>query len=159
MNDILADLDRWKNQQLVVLYFHMVPTINPMLSPPFLNYTIVCFTQCSLFLQKICFLLHSCLQCITCGTCVTKINAVNIVTVRSRHLCHLACLCSHVLRAYCNFESKQAYLITLFGRHPNKKLHTCLVHRHPNIRSHSVLLSYRNKLLIKRFRKRTSQVK
>ena len=26
---------------------------------------------------------------------------------------------SHVLRAYCNFESKQANLITLFGRRPN----------------------------------------
>ena len=28
---------------------------------------------------------------------------------------------SHVLRAYCNFESKRAISITLFGRGPNKK--------------------------------------
>ena len=34
---------------------------------------------------------------------------------------YLACLPSHVLRAYCTFESKQANSITLFGRPPNKK--------------------------------------
>ena len=34
-------------------------------------------------------------------------------------LVYLACLRSHVLRAYCNFESKQASSITLFGRRPN----------------------------------------
>ena len=33
----------------------------------------------------------------------------------------LACLSSHVLRAYCNFHSKQAISITLFGRRPIKK--------------------------------------
>ena len=38
-----------------------------------------------------------------------------------RHWRRLACLPSHVLRAYCNFESKQAVSITLFGRRPNKK--------------------------------------
>ena len=32
---------------------------------------------------------------------------------------YLACLHSHVLRAYCNFESKQANLITLFGQRPS----------------------------------------
>ena len=31
-------------------------------------------------------------------------------------LAYLACLRSHVLRVYCNFESKQAISITLFGR-------------------------------------------
>ena len=36
-----------------------------------------------------------------------------------RHSCCLACLHSHILRAYCNFESKQAIFITLFGRHAN----------------------------------------
>ena len=39
-------------------------------------------------------------------------------TSRSRRL---ACLRSHVLRAYRNFESKQAISITLFGRRPSKK--------------------------------------
>ena len=34
---------------------------------------------------------------------------------------YLACLLSHVLRAYCNFESKQAVSITLIGRRLNKK--------------------------------------
>ena len=38
-----------------------------------------------------------------------------------RYLRHLACLHSYVLRAYCNFESKRAFSITLFGRRPNKK--------------------------------------
>ena len=37
----------------------------------------------------------------------------------TRHLRRLARLHSHVLQAYCNFESKQAILITLFGRHAN----------------------------------------
>ena len=41
-------------------------------------------------------------------------------TPRDRHSRRLACLLSHVLRAYCNFESKQANSITLFGRRPNK---------------------------------------
>ena len=36
-----------------------------------------------------------------------------------RHSRCLACLHSHILHAYCNFESKQAILITLFGRHAN----------------------------------------
>ena len=39
-------------------------------------------------------------------------------TSRSRRL---ACLRSHVLRAYCNFDSKQAISITLFERRPSKK--------------------------------------
>ena len=50
-------------------------------------------------------------------------------TPRGRHSRRLACqepmglfnLRSHVLRAYCNFELKQANSITLFGRRPNKK--------------------------------------
>ena len=33
-------------------------------------------------------------------------------------LVHFACLRSHVLRAYCNFESKQVFLTNLFGRGP-----------------------------------------
>ena len=36
-------------------------------------------------------------------------------TARGRHLRCLACLRSHVLRAYCNFESKEANSITLYG--------------------------------------------
>ena len=40
---------------------------------------------------------------------------------RGRHSRRLACLRSHVLRAYCNFESKQANSITLFGRRPDWK--------------------------------------
>ena len=35
-------------------------------------------------------------------------------TARGRHLCRLGCIRSHVLSAYCNFESKQANPITLF---------------------------------------------
>ena len=38
-----------------------------------------------------------------------------------RYLRHLACLHLHVFRAYCNFKSKQANSITLFGRRPNNK--------------------------------------
>ena len=42
-----------------------------------LNYfKIVCFTQCTLFFQKVCFLLPICLPCVICGSYVTKINAV-----------------------------------------------------------------------------------
>ena len=42
-------------------------------------------------------------------------------TSRSRHF---FCLSSHVLRAYCNFDSKQSISITLFGRCPSKKKRT-----------------------------------
>ena len=43
-------------------------------------------------------------------------------------LVYLACLSSHVLRTYCNFESKQANSFTLFGRHPNNNK-TCKQNR------------------------------
>ena len=42
-------------------------------------------------------------------------------SARGRHSRRLACSRSHVLRAYCNFESKQANSTTLFGRRPNNK--------------------------------------
>ena len=44
-----------------------------------------------------------------------------VVTERGRHSRCLACLRLHVLRAYCNFESKQASSITLSGPRPNNK--------------------------------------
>ena len=37
---------------------------------------IVCFTQCTLFFQKVCFLMPICLPCDIWGSYVTKINAV-----------------------------------------------------------------------------------
>ena len=40
-------------------------------------------------------------------------------TSRGRHLRRLACLRSHALCVYCNFESKQVISITLFARRPN----------------------------------------
>ena len=82
-----------------------------------LNYLIVCFARCTLFFQKVCFVLPICLPCVICGSYITKMNAV--LWHNARHSRRLACLHSHVLRAYCNFESKQANSITLFGRRPN----------------------------------------
>ena len=41
--------------------------------------------------------------------------------LRGTHLRHLACLRLHVLRAYCNFKSKEVILKTLFGLCPNNK--------------------------------------
>ena len=41
-----------------------------------------------------------------------------------RLVCSLACLRSFILRANCNFESKQAISSTLFGRHPNNNYNT-----------------------------------
>ena len=56
-----------------------------------------------------------------------------VVTQRATDVCvawlvYLACLRSHVLRDYCNFESKQANTITLFGRRPNNNK-TCKQNR------------------------------
>ena len=42
--------------------------------------------------------------------------------IRVAWLVYLACLRPHVLRAYCNFESKQANSISLSGRRPNNKV-------------------------------------
>ena len=84
------------------------------------------FTKSALFFQYVWFLLPICLPCVVCGTYLTGSNAVPRDTSRGRHsgrvawLVYLACLRSHVLCAYCNFESKQAISITLFGRHPNR---------------------------------------
>ena len=59
------------------------------------------------------YLLPICLPCVICGSYVTKINAE--MWHSALHSRRLACIRSHVLRAYCNFESKQANSITLFG--------------------------------------------
>ena len=40
---------------------------------------------------------------------------------RGKHSRRLVCLRSHVLRAYCNFESKQTISSTLFGRRSNNE--------------------------------------
>ena len=89
------------------------------------SFKIVCFTQCTLFFQKVCFLLPICLPCVIGGSYVRKINAVlwdsALADIRVAWLVYLVCLRLHVLRAYCNFESKQANSITLFGRRPNNK--------------------------------------
>ena len=51
-----------------------------------------------------------------------------VVILRGRHSRRLAGLCSHILSAHCNFKSKQANSITLFGRRPNNELcNTCAV--------------------------------
>ena len=42
-----------------------------------LNYLLVCFTQCTLSFQYVCFLLPVCLPCIIFGPYVTRINAVS----------------------------------------------------------------------------------
>ena len=85
-----------------------------------LNYLIVCFTQTTLFFQKVGFLLPICLPCVICGTYETKINAVLWHSAR-KTFASFGLIRSHVLRASCNFESKQANSITLFGRRPNNK--------------------------------------
>ena len=88
-----------------------------------LNHLIVCFTTCTLFFH-VRFLFSICLPGVICGTYVTRINVVSSHFARQtlwsrRLLVYFACLRSHVFRAYCNFESKQAISITLFGRRPN----------------------------------------
>ena len=44
-----------------------------------LNYLMVCFTQCTLFFQKVCFLLQICLPCVICGTSGTYVTKINVV--------------------------------------------------------------------------------
>ena len=94
------------------------------------NYLIASFTRCTLPFQCVCFLLPICLPCVNCGTyciahkcCVLTHRAADI---RVALLDLNSCLRSHVLRAHCNFESKQANLITLFGRRSNNKRTNCL---------------------------------
>ena len=91
-----------------------------------LNYLIVCITRCTFIFQYVCFLLPICLPCISCGTYCNE-HKCCVVTHRTADfrvawLVYLACLRSYVLRAYCNFESKQAIAITLFGRRQNKTM-------------------------------------
>ena len=82
------------------------------------------------FFQKVCFLLIADLFAVRYlwvvrnedNCCVVKKRAADI---RVAWLVYLAYLRSHLLRAYCNFESKQANSITLFGRRPyNKRMST-----------------------------------
>ena len=65
-----------------------------------------------MFFQKARFLWQICLPSVICGD-----------TTRGRHSSYLVCLRSHVLRANCNFESKQANSIALFGPRPDNKIH------------------------------------
>ena len=49
------------------------------------------------------------------------VRVVRVEDIRVAWLVYLDCLRSNVLRAFYNFESKQAISITLFGRRPNNK--------------------------------------
>ena len=51
------------------------------------------------------------------------VRVVRVADISVTWLVYLACLRSHLLRSNCNFESKRAILITLFGRRPNKKMY------------------------------------
>ena len=57
---------------------------------------------------------------VVCNEDKCSVATQRAADIRVAWLVYLACLRSHVLRAYCNFESKQANSITLFERHPNK---------------------------------------
>ena len=85
-----------------------------------LNYLIVWFHLVYLVFPKSLFsiadLFTVCYLWVVCNEdkcCVVTQRAADI---RVSWLVCLACLRSHVLRAYCNFESKQANSITLFGQ-------------------------------------------
>ena len=73
--------------------------------------------------QKVCFLLQFVRHGLSVG-CICDDNKCCVVTYRGAKtriawLVYLDCLCSHILHTYCNFESKQANSITLFGQCPN----------------------------------------
>ena len=74
------------------------------------------------YLFVVCYLW---VECNEDKCCVVTQRATD---VRVAWLVYLACLRSHVLRDYCNFESKQANTITLFGRRPNNNK-TCKQNR------------------------------
>ena len=85
-----------------------------------LKYLVICLTQCTLFFNTFVFYIASLFAvrflwevCNKDKCCVLTHHAAD---TRVAFLAHLACLRSHVLRANCNFESKQAISITLFGR-------------------------------------------
>ena len=75
-----------------------------------LDCIIVCFTQCTLFFQKVCFLLPICLQCIICGSHVTKINAVLWQEIRVAWLVYVRTYCKPI--ATLN-QNKRAHLLSL----------------------------------------------
>ena len=76
-----------------------------------LRYLIVCFTKCFLFFfsRYVRFSIAGILFVVRYlwGVCMCRDAS------RSRLSHRLACLRSHVLRAYCNFESKQVISISL----------------------------------------------
>ena len=54
--------------------------------------------------------------------CVVTHRAADILVASLGLFTWVAYVCKYVLLAYCNFESKQAILITLFGRRPNNNI-------------------------------------
>ena len=81
---------------------HLIEGVRLIQCPLNTGFTVVCFTQCTLCFQKVCFLLQIWLLCIICGTYVMKTNGV--VTQCAADICvtwlaYLACLHSHTLLA------------------------------------------------------------
>ena len=91
-----------------------------------LNLLIVCFTQCTLFFSIRLISIANLFAVRYLWDVCNEDNCRD--TSRGRHssrvawLVYLACLHSHVLRAYCKLESKQAISFTLLGRRPNNKV-------------------------------------
>ena len=103
-----------KRRYWYVLRIHLFKEIHlilwniALLTSGVLKNLIVCFTRCTLFFQYVCFLLPICLPCVSSGTYCNEDELLCRDTSRGRHSRRLTCWHSHALRAYCNFESKQA---------------------------------------------------
>ena len=96
--------------------------------PPHWKLSLHCFNMFIAFnsfvhtLLGIAFLCCKVFEIVKVGSSMYPVNrAFFLVCFLSytRHSCRLAYLHSHVLHAYCNFESTQVISITLFGRRAN----------------------------------------
>ena len=85
------------------------------------SYLILCFTKCTLFFQKVCFLLPICLPCVICWSYVTKINAVLWHSARQTFVSLCLFTFARIARLL------QLWIKTSeFGRRPNKYSRTTL---------------------------------
>ena len=89
-----------------------------------LNYfEIVCFTQCTLFFPNSLFSIADLFAVrylwVVCNEDKCCVVAQRAADIRVAWLAYLACLPTHVLRAYCNFEWERANSISQFGRRQN----------------------------------------
>ena len=138
-----------KRRYWYVLRIHLFKEIHlilwniALLTSGVLKKLIVCFTLCTLFFNTFVSYCRFVCRALALGHIVTRMNAVSWhIAWQTFASLGLFTFARIALRAYCNFQSKQAISITLFGRRPNNKTRNKRLAIGRRITSKSFVYSY-----------------